>query len=77
MSGPLHALRGWRIPWHISWLNVLGIVAIVVAATAIVIKNVPDGRSNQLLNVSYDPTRELYAAIDPAFVAQFRKQTGN
>ncbi len=35
-----------------------------------------DDRSNQLLNVSYDPTRELYAALDPAFVAQFRKETG-
>jgi sulfate/thiosulfate transport system substrate-binding protein len=72
MSGPLRALRRWHIPW----LNVLGVVAIVFAATAIVIKNIPDGRSNQILNVSYDPTRELYAALDPAFVAQYRKQTG-
>ncbi len=62
--------------WRISWLNVLGVVAIVFATTAIVLKNVPDDRSNQLLNVSYDPTRELYAAIDPAFVAQFRRETG-
>ncbi len=29
-----------------------------------------------LLNVSYDPTRELYAAINPAFAAVWRKQTG-
>lgn len=29
-----------------------------------------------LLNASYDPTRELYEAINPAFVAQWRAQTG-
>jgi sulfate/thiosulfate-binding protein len=29
-----------------------------------------------LLNVSYDPTRELYEAINKAFVAQWRTQTG-
>lgn len=72
MSGPLRIPRRWRIPW----LNILGVVAIVFATTAIALKNFPDDRSNQLLNVSYDPTRELYAALDPAFVAQFRKETG-
>lgn len=29
-----------------------------------------------LLNVSYDPTRELYAAINPLFAADWKKQTG-
>ena len=29
-----------------------------------------------LLNVSYDPTRELYKAINPAFAAEWQKQTG-
>lgn len=29
-----------------------------------------------LLNVSYDPTRELYAAINPLFSADWKKQTG-
>ena len=66
------ARTGWRIPW----LNMLGVVAVVVATTAIVVKNVPDGRANQILNVSYDPTRELYAAIDKAFIPQYRTQTG-
>lgn len=31
---------------------------------------------NSLLNASYDPTRELYAALDPAFVKQYHDQTG-
>jgi sulfate/thiosulfate transport system substrate-binding protein len=30
----------------------------------------------QLLNVSYDPTRELYAAINAAFSRAWKKQTG-
>ncbi|MGA8992533.1 MAG: sulfate ABC transporter substrate-binding protein, partial [Rhodoplanes sp.] len=29
-----------------------------------------------LLNVSYDPTRELYIAINKAFAAKFRTETG-
>ena len=49
--------RGFRVPW----LNVLGVIAIVLAATAIVLKNLPARESNEILNVSYDPTRELYA----------------
>ena len=30
----------------------------------------------ELLNVSYDPTRELYAEVDQAFAAQWKQQTG-
>ncbi len=29
-----------------------------------------------LLNVSYDPTRELYEAVNPAFAAQWKARTG-
>jgi sulfate/thiosulfate transport system substrate-binding protein len=29
-----------------------------------------------LLNVSYDPTREIYAQINPRFIAQHKKSTG-
>src|SRR5689334_12191972 len=69
-------VRPWLHRLRIPWLNILGVVAIVVAATAIVFKNLPDDRPDQLLNVSYDPTRELYAALDKAFVAQYRTETG-
>jgi sulfate/thiosulfate transport system substrate-binding protein len=61
---------------RIGWLNVVGVVAVVLAATAIVVKNVPGAGTNQILNVSYDPTRELYAAIDKAFIPQYRAHTG-
>ena len=30
----------------------------------------------RLLNVSYDPTRELYAQLNPRFIAQYKKETG-
>ena len=30
-----------------------------------------------LLNVSYDPTRELYAEINPLFAAQWKAKTGD
>src|SRR5271163_3303684 len=61
---------------RIPWLNVLGVIAIVLATTAIVVKNFPAAGANQILNVSYDPTRELYAAIDKEFIPQYRTHTG-
>ena len=36
----------------------------------------PAWADTTLLNVSYDPTRELFAAINPLFVAAWKKQTG-
>src|SRR5262245_1083957 len=35
-----------------------------------------DGREVKLLNVSYDPTRELYAAVNAAFARQWQARTG-
>ena len=34
-------------------------------------------KSVQLLNVCYDPTRELYKSINAAFAAEWKKKTGN
>src|SRR6202000_3088985 len=71
------AKRRGKLPLSISRLNILGIVAIVVAASLIAIHNLHhDNSPNQILNVSYDPTRELYAAVDKTFVDQYRRQTG-
>ena len=61
---------------HISPLSVVGVVAIVVAGVLLGFKNIHGTSPDELLNVSYDPTRELYAALDPEFVTQYRKQTG-
>jgi sulfate/thiosulfate-binding protein len=35
-----------------------------------------DGKSVELLNVSYDPTRELYKQVNAAFAAKWQKKTG-
>ncbi|MGC2799273.1 MAG: sulfate ABC transporter substrate-binding protein [Mycobacterium sp.] len=69
--------RRGKLPFAISRLNILGIVAIIAAATLIAVHNLHhDNYPNQILNVSYDPTRELYAALDKTFVDEFRRQTG-
>jgi sulfate transport system substrate-binding protein len=44
--------------------------ALAVAAT------VSHGKDLTLLNVSYDPTRELYAEINPAFVKYWKQKSG-
>jgi sulfate/thiosulfate-binding protein len=75
-SAPPAKHRG-KLPLSVSRLNILGIVAIVVAGSLLAFHNLHrDNSPNQILNVSYDPTRELYAAIDKTFVDQFRRQTG-
>jgi sulfate/thiosulfate-binding protein len=61
---------------HLPWLNLLGIVAIFLAATLILTRNLEGETPHQILNVSYDPTRELYAALDAQFVAQYQQRTG-
>jgi sulfate/thiosulfate-binding protein len=51
------------------------LAAFVILASLVVL---PSARAAEtaLLNVSYDPTRELYAAINPAFVKAWKAQTG-
>lgn len=61
---------------RIPWLNIFAIAAVVVAGSLITVKNLHGDTSNTILNVSYDPTRELYAALDPQFIAEYKKQTG-
>lgn len=48
-----------------------GMLLIAVAAWA-----APQARAADLLNVSYDPTRELYTDINERFAAQWKAQTG-
>lgn len=53
------------------------LAAIAIAASLILAHNVEGGSGKAtLLNVSYDPTRELYATINPGFVAAYAKETG-
>jgi sulfate transport system substrate-binding protein len=49
----------------------------MVAFSLIVSKNAPGSAIQRLVNVSYDPTRELYQALNPMHVASFEKETGH
>lgn len=73
---PERPAKRWKLGSGIPWLNLVGVVAIVLAGILVTVKNLPDDAPNQLLDVSYDPTREVYAALDKAFAEQLRKQTG-
>lgn len=67
----------WRaLLRQLPLLNILGVVAVLVAATLVVVKNLPDHGADQLLNVSYDPTRELYNVVDGTFTKQYKDKTG-
>jgi sulfate transport system substrate-binding protein len=56
-----------RLSSLLGWLAALGLVAPSVSAVAAPV---------QLLNVSYDPTRELYVDINASFARRWKAQTG-
>ena len=57
-------------------LVVLAVVAIAVAAIASSRNSEPGKKSLALLNVSYDPTRELWKDINSQFIPVYEKQLG-
>ena len=50
--------------------------ALALAGAAAIFQRTEAAEAVKLLNVSYDPTRELYRDINRAFIAQRRKETG-
>ncbi|HET6340483.1 MAG TPA: sulfate ABC transporter substrate-binding protein [Polyangiales bacterium] len=52
-------------------LNLFALTLVVFAIGSIAARNTHTRAPVQLLNVSYDPTRELYAALNPHFVKTF------
>jgi sulfate/thiosulfate-binding protein len=64
--------------WVPRWAtDALALLAIAAAATAVVAKNIGgQDPSRHFLNVSYDPTRELYRDVDRAFTAAYARTTG-
>ena len=57
-------------------LNLAAVAAVFAAFGLIIAANMPVGPGERLLNVSYDPTRELYATLNELFVADYAKRTG-
>ncbi|HEY2775220.1 MAG TPA: sulfate ABC transporter substrate-binding protein [Candidatus Binatia bacterium] len=59
-------------------MNPKFVVAVALAATAIVAASAPaSARDLTLLNVSCDPTRELWKDLNSHFIALYEKQTGD
>ena len=52
-------------------------IASVLVAGAVVLALSPLAGAQSLLNVSYDPTRELYQSVNAAFAKQWKAQTGD
>lgn len=58
----------------------LGALSVIVGGAALIgVKHAAKltARQDAIINVSYDPTRELYAALNPLFVASYEKATGH
>jgi len=58
------------------WMNALALAAVALSAAVVVIANVDTGKTNQILNVSYDPTRELFKDLNQQFVTKYQRDTG-
>jgi sulfate transport system substrate-binding protein len=58
-------------------LNAFALALVVVAVALVGFKNIKRDKGHPLLNVSYDPTRELYNEINPKFIAKFEDETGS
>ena len=56
---------------------VVAAAAALVAAVAPFAAGVANAAEVKLLNVSYDPTRELYRAVNTAFAADWKTKTGD
>jgi sulfate/thiosulfate-binding protein len=59
------------------FVNVAALAAVVTSAALVVAKNAGhQDASTQFLNVSYDPTRELYRDLNAAFAADYDRKVG-
>jgi len=62
------------------WLRLFGAAALAASAATTLGgcsgQKSSDGKTAELLNVSYDPTRELYNALNPKFVAKWKAESG-
>jgi len=58
------------------WINGFSIAAVIVAIALVALHNRGAAANVHILNVSYDPTRELYKDINREFVTWYRNKTG-
>ena len=53
------------------WLNSFAVGLVIGAGALLAYGNYDQDKSPRLLNVSYDPTRELYAELNPKFLQAY------
>jgi sulfate/thiosulfate transport system substrate-binding protein len=58
------------------WTTVLPLLAVVAAVALVFFGNVDSDQTIQLLNVSYDPTRELFQDLNQQFISTYERETG-
>jgi sulfate transport system substrate-binding protein len=56
--------------------TVLPLLAVVAAVALVWVGNIDTDKAIQLLNVSYDPTRELFQDLNRQFVSKYERETG-
>lgn len=57
-------------------LDLAAVVGVIIAVALIGVRNVQGDTTHEILNVSYDPTRELYRSLDAQFIAKYQQDTG-
>ena len=62
--------------WLLPKSSLLGLVLFVTAIAAAPFAATPTLSAQELLNVSYDPTRELWRDLNDAFIGQYQSETG-
>ncbi len=65
-----------RMPWKILRSALLALVLAMTALSCTSTKTNPSSSAITLLNVSYDPTRELYQEYNTAFADYWKTKTG-
>jgi sulfate/thiosulfate transport system substrate-binding protein len=60
-----------------KWLNTFALVLAAVAVGLVAFKNYNGDKLGQLLNVSYDPTREVYKEINAKFIVKYEGEVGH
>jgi sulfate/thiosulfate transport system substrate-binding protein len=58
-------------------LNIFALILAAIAIGAIGLKNYKGDTGSKILNVSYDPTREVYSQINAKFVEKYETETGH
>jgi sulfate/thiosulfate-binding protein len=58
-----------------AWLNIFALFLVTAAVAVLIAGNRAGDPAHHLLNVSYDPTRELYLDLDRTFVADYERQS--